>query len=81
LEKIMAALRLDLRGLPAGKCAPEKVRVAALMRATTSVSNVWLAEKLKMGQPATVSQCVRRFRLANGEQTADDMQGASRVNT
>jgi hypothetical protein len=81
LERILTALRLDLAGLPAGKCAPAKVRVAALMRATTSVSNVWLAKKLKMGQPATVSQYVRRFRLANGEQAPDYMRALSIVNS
>jgi putative transposase len=81
LEKILAALGLDLRGLPNGKCAPAKVRVAALMRATTSVSNGWLADKLKMGRPATVSQCVRRFRLEKGEQTVDYVQALSTVNS
>jgi hypothetical protein len=51
------------------------------MRATTSVSNGWLAEKLKMGRPATVSQCVRRFRLAKGERTVDYVQALSTVNS
>ena len=30
------------------------------MKQTTSVSNGWLAERLQMGQPASVSQYVRR---------------------
>ena len=46
------------------KSAPEKVRLAALLKAGTAVSNGWLAERLRMGQPASVSQFVRRFRLA-----------------
>ena len=36
--------------------------VAAAMKAVSSVSNVWLAERLTMGRPASVSQYVRRFR-------------------
>jgi hypothetical protein len=68
-------------GSPGRLGALRKVRVAALMRATTSVSNGWLAEKLKMGRPATVSQCVRRFRLEKGEQTVDYVQALSTVNS
>ena len=65
------ALRIDPAHLPARKGAPEKVRLAALMRATTCVSNGWLARKLQMGKPATVSQYLRRFGLAQGHQTRE----------
>jgi hypothetical protein len=34
----------------------------------TSVSNGWLATRLDMGAPASVSQYVRRFRLARGQE-------------
>jgi hypothetical protein len=69
--RVATALRVDPVLLPARKGAPEKVRLAALMRATTSVSNGWLARKLQMGKPATVSQYLRRFRLAQGHQTRE----------
>jgi REP element-mobilizing transposase RayT len=65
-EKLGAAakaLGIALDRLPAPFSAPEKVQLAALLKATTSVSNGWLADRLAMGQPATVSQYIRRFRL------------------
>jgi hypothetical protein len=37
------------------------------MKATTSASNGWLAERLQMGEPASVSEYVRRLRLSGGE--------------
>ncbi len=60
--------RVNLAALPAQKSAPEKVRLAAAMKATTSVSNGWLAQRLAMGEPASVSQYVRRWKLAGGGQ-------------
>jgi hypothetical protein len=51
------------------------------MKAVSSVSNVWLAERLKMGRPASVSQYVRRFRLGGGA-TAESFKAAvSRFNS
>ena len=41
--RVAAALRVDPARLPARKGAPEKVRAAALMRATTRISNGWPA--------------------------------------
>ena len=43
---------------PAG--APEKLQLAARLKATTSVSNSWLAARLAMGAPGSVTQFVRR---------------------
>ena len=40
-----------------------------VMKLGSSVSNGWLAERLQMGQTASVSQYVRRFRLARGTET------------
>jgi hypothetical protein len=45
------------------------VALAAAMRSATSASNQWLAEKLQMGKAASVSQFVRRFRLAENQKT------------
>jgi REP element-mobilizing transposase RayT len=49
---------VDLGQLPPLKSAPEKVLLAAAMKRRTSVSNGWLAQRLGMGQPASVSQFV-----------------------
>lgn len=51
------------------KSAPEKVQLAAMMKATTSVSDGWLADRRQMGKSASVSQFVRRFRLSGGTNT------------
>lgn len=74
------ALGVDLDKLPATKSAPEKVKLAAAMKEATSVSNGWLAERLHMGEPASVSQYVRRFRLADGLNGADFQRALSKVN-
>ena len=55
LAEAAKALGIELTDLPAPFLAPEKVQLAALLKATTSVSNGWLADRLAMGQPATVS--------------------------
>jgi REP element-mobilizing transposase RayT len=83
-EKLGAAaktLGCPLAKLSRQKSDPRKVRIAALMKATTSASNGWLAERLQMGEPASVSQYVRRWRLAGGTETAEFKQALSRVNT
>jgi hypothetical protein len=56
LQQGAAALDFDLANLGERKSSPAKVQLA--------VSNGWLAGRLKMGQPASVSQFVRRFRLS-----------------
>lgn len=66
LQRAARALRIDLEELPAQRSAPEKVQLAACLRQVSSVSNTWLASRLQMGMPASVSQYVRRLRLAGG---------------
>ncbi len=68
LRKEAAKLKIRLDKLPLQKSSVEKVKLAAKMKSTTSVSNGWLAERLKMGKPATVSQYVCRFRLRQGQE-------------
>jgi len=63
LQRSAAVLGISLKRLGPQKSAPEKVQLAALLKSVTSVSNGWLAERLEMGQPASVSQFVRRFHL------------------
>lgn len=79
LVAVAQALGVDLDRLPGRRSASEKVAVAALMKATTSVSNGWLAEKLAMGSAANASQFVRRFRLGGGEAARDYRAAMSRV--
>ena len=81
-EKLQAAakaLRVVLGQLPAQKSAPDKVRLAALMKRTTSVSNGWLADRLKMGPAASVSQYVRRLELSGGTASLEFKRALSNV--
>ena len=73
--------RINLVDLPDKKSASEKVLLANLMKQTSSVSNGWLAERLSMGQPASVSQFVRRMELKRGELWEKKEKILSRVKT
>ncbi|MBI5425304.1 MAG: hypothetical protein HZA32_14590 [Opitutae bacterium] len=64
LQQVARVLGVKLNKLPEQYSAREKVEVAAAMKQATSVSNGWLAQRLQMGQPASVSQFVRRFHLS-----------------
>jgi hypothetical protein len=79
-RETIALLFVSLKKLPEQRSAPDKVALASLLKQTTSVSNGWLAERLQMGQPASVSQYVRRFRLAGGPATRRYREALSRVN-
>ena len=63
LRTAATLLGVALDRLPAAKSALEKVRLATVMKTATSVSNGWLAARLDMGAPGSVTQYVRRFRL------------------
>jgi hypothetical protein len=56
--------RKGLEGLK--KSDPRKVKLAALLRAHTSVSNDWIAGKLAMGHPGSVSRLVVLWRSDRG---------------
>ncbi|MCF3649678.1 transposase [Synoicihabitans lomoniglobus] len=73
------AAGLDLTQLPARKSDPAKVLVAAAMKMVTDASNGWLANRLAMGEPASVSQFVRRFTLQRGDESAEFQAILSRV--
>jgi len=68
-ERIISILARDL-GLPDSreeleklkKSDPGKVMCAALVKRRTSASNEWIAERLAMGHPASMSQHVNRMR-------------------
>ena len=57
---------LSLEPLGKKKSDLNKVILATLMKRRTSVSNGWLAERLEMGHPASVSQFVGRFERGEG---------------
>ena len=80
LGQLAKRLKVALDRLPARKSAEPKVRLAAAMKAVSSVSNVWLAERLTMGRPASVSQYVRRFRLRGGASVASFKAALAQVN-
>lgn len=61
LQQLAAEAKIDLDALPEKKSAREKVLLAAAMKQATGVRNAWLAQRLGMGTPASVSQWVRRF--------------------
>lgn len=79
LVTLAAAAKVDLTKLPAKRSAPEKVLLAAVMKQATSVSNGWLADRLQIGLAATVSQYVRRLRLAGGDRTPQFQRLLSKV--
>jgi hypothetical protein len=70
-ERLESAARgggIDLTHLGPLKSDAKKVMLAAALKRTSSVSNGWLSETLKMGTPASVSQFVRRFLQNGGEE-------------
>lgn len=74
-------LGVKLDRLPTRKSAVEKVGLAALMKAGTSASNTWLARRLQMGQPGSVTQFVRRFRLRGEADKRPFKTALSKVHT
>jgi len=81
LQNASKTLRINLQQLPARKSALEKVRLAAILKGVSDVSNGWLAARLKMGTPASASQFVRRFHLVGGSRDAAYQHALSRVET
>ena len=76
LTALAHGAKIDLAKLPMKKSHPDKVRLAAAMKQSTSVSNGWLATRLGMGQPASVRQFVRRLLLeAAGRAATDKLLG------
>jgi len=67
LNKLAQEAGIELTKLPDKKSAEDKVILASLMKARSSVSNSWLAACLGMGRPASVSQYVGRLELIKGD--------------
>lgn len=70
LQALAASAAINLKALSPLKSHPDKVRLAAALKQSTSVSNGWLAERLGMGKPASASQFVRRYLLTGSGETA-----------
>ena len=79
LQAAADALGISLGELPTAKSAREKVQLAAALKASTSVSNRWLAQRLRMGVSGSVPQYVRRLRVSGGERQTTGSQ--SRIHT
>lgn len=69
LQTLAASFAIDLSGLPARKSAPEKLQLASALRQISSVSNRWLAQRLRMGAPTGVSSFLHRFQASGGTRT------------
>lgn len=52
-----------------------------MMTQMTSVSNAWLARRLQMGVPGSVTQYVRRFRSHSDASQADCRRVLSTIHT
>jgi hypothetical protein len=61
IQVVATECGVDLRHLPSLKSADEKLRVAAVMKRNTSVSNRWLAARLQMGSLTSVAPLIHRF--------------------
>ena len=81
LQTAARSLGVALARLPAKKSAAEKVQLAALLKQATSVSNGWLAARLAMGAPGSVTQFVRRWRAGGGAATRRFKAALSKVHT
>jgi len=66
LQRLLELSEIKLEKLGPRTTDPDKVKLAYLLKKLTDASNGWIAGKLSMSQAATVSQNVRRFRLAKG---------------
>ena len=62
LQALARAAQIDLSALPPAKSDASESLLAAAMKASSSVSNGWLAQRLDMGEPASTSQFARRWR-------------------
>src|SRR5688572_12767361 len=80
LQTLARLADLNLNNLPPKKSHPDKAMLAAAMKASSSVSNRWLAERLHMGQPASASQFARRWMLRpTGKRSVDALLSESRA--
>lgn len=70
LQTLARLAKVNLHELPPQKSHQDKALLAAAMKASCSVSNGWLAERMKMGKAASASQFARRWMLDPKGKTA-----------
>ena len=81
LRLLANAFGTELDRLPRKKSAAQKVKLAAAMKSTTSVSNRGLSERLQTGKSTNVSSLTRHFRLHGGTEARDFKATLSRFTT
>ena len=81
LRDLARAFRTPLASLPPRKSAVEKLRLAAAMKMTTSVSNGWLAQRLQTGAVGSLGSLLTRFRAAGGTSRRDFKSALSQILT
>jgi len=81
LQSIAKNNGVDLTALPEKKSALEKVKLAFKMRTTTSATMVWLARRLQMGEPGSLSQILHRYRDVLSRRPSVGVDAVSRVGT
>jgi hypothetical protein len=64
LRALARAFGIALDRLPPKKSADEKLQLAAAMKLTTSVSRIWLAQRLQMGAASSLGSLLHRFRAS-----------------
>lgn len=69
LRALATAFGIGLEHLPRRKSALEKLTLAAALKATTSVSMAWLAQRLQMGATDSVGSLLHRFRASGATET------------
>lgn len=71
LRALATAFGIALDNLPRKKSAAEKLILATALKQTTSVSRVWLAQRLQMGASDSISSLLHRFRATGATERAE----------
>jgi putative transposase len=71
LERMLSVLQKDTRDILSDKKSAQwKVWIANVLKRNTAATNVWIADKLNMGAPQSVSMQTSRFRQQNQDRNA-----------
>ena len=79
LSRLLELTGIEIDRLGQRTTEPEKMQLAYLLKTFTDASNGWVASKLSMGKPATVSQNMRRYRIAKGPEEPEMVAILSRI--
>jgi putative transposase len=81
LRKAAEAAGIKMDQLPDRKSAPPKLLLAAVLKATTSANNRWIAQRLKLGAVSSVAPLLRKFHREGGLQSRRLKRVLSRIMT